>query len=297
MLEGDLGYQEFDRQSGGRIERDGNVAHVYKPEGLYSIVYNVHGLRLGVESARAPDDSDIVFFENVVDWSERPLDYLRGVRSNRFYVDAITALEERGGKAGFNDCAFVLEPEVLVAAETALATFIEGFAGMGLALEAFKIPLSRRTFLKIGTLGLAGWFLMPISTVLAGEYSRISESGEEAAARYHKLTEDLHPEFFFFAGQLRNAVIAHKLQWLMESDSKRYRHISQIIGSLHIGIETKLLDGPGRRLSFLTETQRIWQPIVKPETFYKTALFAFEGQQWEVEDIVEHSDLKSLVSS
>lgn len=300
MLEGDLRNQEFGRQGNERIERDGNVAHVIKPEGTYSIIYGVHGDSnegaIPIDPAQVPASAEYDFLENISNWAEDPLGYLYTERRSKYLGDFFTAVEKRGVKLAFADLSFQEGNRDKILKQESLIINSELVSGAALAGGLSQTRLSRRSVLKLGGYGLSVWFLMPFTSMLGRYYSSVSGSAEDATARYRKFSEALHPEESFFYGRLRHLAIAQKMQWLMERSGDS-RHFSIIMGGFHVGLEDQLLEKPEERLALLRKTKEIWRPVVEPATFYTTALFGFDGQQWQVEKMVVNPQLKDLVLS
>ncbi|MFZ5845628.1 MAG: hypothetical protein ACOY0S_04125, partial [Patescibacteria group bacterium] len=166
---------------------------------------------------------------------------------------------------------------------------LEGVIGVALAKrfvdslgEVLSRPVSRRNFLKYGSLALASYFLSPAIATITPALTYLTGIGNEPLSEFEKFVNSIHPETLFLSVKLRNTVLAHKQNWLMENLGAT--HLGTVIGAAHKGLEVELETSEEARLDFLKKTTRFWYQIISPESFYKIVVMKFDGKDWVFAD-------------
>lgn len=269
-----------------RLEREGNVVRIEKPEGFYTIIYGIHSRP--TEPQQLPERFDGLFLETGRNnYLEASLNFLKAFKGDRQYQPVFQPLEEKRIPIYFAD-AFLDEK---VIALDSLVTGGEGGLAVIIASQIRKNgQISRRDFLRATA---STWLLTPFVSSMGGFF--FGDIGEEPIAELQKFSHRLHPEDKLLTLTVRNIIIAHKEQWLTERIGKG-PHLATILGADHVGIEDWILNSPEERITFLYRSKPIWRPFVAPETVYQMVRFDFDGYQWQVGEIFEVPELKELVA-
>lgn len=280
-----------------RLERDRGVVTIIKPEGTYTIIYSKwHGSR--GEPKKLPSTFDgLVLETGTLDWIADPLGSIDRLTSIPDYANVSQELEANNIPIILADIAnanFITE--VLLAYSSWMPVVMESYIGNKL-LERAKDELikvhTRRNLLKAGVeTVLAGWLIMPVISTLGRGFSVLTDKADRETAELRKKTLKLHPELFWFLEGFRNAVIAHKEQYIMTHD-KHYKHLVTIIGGQHTSLEDQILATPEERMQFL----RVFQPILQrtySHGFYSAAEMHYTGTAWQLNRLFEVPELKEL---
>lgn len=293
----DEGQLVKEQQKLPRLERDRGVVTIIKPEGTYTIIYSKwHGSR--VDPKKLPGTFDgLVFETGTLDWIANPLGSIDRLTSIPDYVDVFKELEANKIRIILADIAnanFITE--VLLIYPGFIPVVMETYIG-GKLLERAKDELTkghtRRSLLKAGVEAvLAGWLIMPTISTVGRGFSVLTDKADSETAELRKKTLKLHPELFWFLEGFRNAVIAHKQQYIMTHD-KHYKHLVTMIGGQHTSLEDQILATPEERMQFL----RVFKPILKRAysgSFYSAAEYGYTGTAWQLNRLFEVPELKEL---
>jgi len=181
---------------------------------------------------------------------------------------------------------------LLVAGEATLSAYLLAKT----AQETKHAPISRRDFLKLGgKAALATWLSIPFMSDLGISASLEMREGRSASAEFKKASHRLHPEARLLIDTVRNIVIAHKEQRLMEY-MKSHPHLVTILGAAHVGIENDIQSSAEKRLAFLQTLKPILHKVYTPGTFYRAVRMDFDGKNWQVGDTFEFPELKALIT-
>lgn len=301
---------EVDEPGSVRLEREGNVTHIYKPEATYTIIYQRH--TRSVNPDQLPEDLDGLFLET--DITTHPLYYLnnKNIDKTNYGRLSITASNR---EIPIYLADIVLRPNVdlddLLSQEE-LITYGEALLGGGVLGETYRrlviVPymkyskVSRADFIKGAFAVLVGgWFFTPgiseSGRVFAGEDNGIS-------ADFQRLSHKLHPEQLLVIGTLRNIVMAHKQEWLARQMGNN-PHFVTVIGGKHVGLETELLNSGETRLDFLKKSQFRWGSLIDESTFHAIHRFDYTDKperrlplgKWKLSNTFYVPDLGELVNA
>lgn len=183
-----------------------------------------------------------------------------------------------------------------------LVAALEGAIGTTLLAQIIKNrqrkTYTRRDFLIKGAKAAVGaWLLMPAIEGLL--FTTLGMQGEFMPPDIRKLVEKTHPETWFFLLTLRNIVLAHKEQWLMETMGNK-PVLATTIGSAHTGLEDQIMRSPEERLQFLRAVKPLLNRMFDPESIYKMVQFNFYPDRWNwwgPSRVYEIPELKELVTS
>jgi hypothetical protein len=146
----------------------------------------------------------------------------------------------------------------------------------------------------MGGMAAATWLGSPFATSFTHDltYYQGSEALAEPTAKALKWSQRLHPELNVLVAKIRNKVIAHKEQYLMEKYG--YSHIGTIIGANHVQIEDDIQQSPEARLAYLRRYKPLIKNTVVPETFYSIVTNTYNEGGWKSKlDVVP--ELRALV--
>lgn len=92
---------------------------------------------------------------------------------------------------------------------------------------------------------------------------------------------------------LRNAIMAHKAEWLMRNVDNM-NHLGMILGSGHSGIEDQLRKTPEDRIKSLRRLSIILKALSRRKTIPNISRYDFNGSQWKLEEVFEVQDLRDI---
>lgn len=169
------------------------------------------------------------------------------------------------------DCHEInLHPPIDIDVDALIMTLELGVATslfLKLVKELSSKKLSRRNFLKLGTIGSfigVTWFSSPVLTSLARGLSTIHETGEELSAQLFKLSQTAHPELNIAVLTCRNLIMAQKLFHLLHSGNAL--HIGMNIGAEHVGIEEAFMMDEEERLACIKYLSPFMKRIYKEDS-------------------------------
>lgn len=94
--------------------------------------------------------------------------------------------------------------------------------------------------------------------------------------------------------RLREAIMAHKEEWMMKN-VKGVNHLVTIIGSSHVGIEQQIKKPYEDRLNSLRHLRLVIKGVAgKKNSIYSIPRFDFNGKEWQLREVLEVPDLKAL---
>lgn len=275
------------------VERHGSVATITKPTGTFTILYGNHFFPENPENL--PHTATGIFLESAEDWSEAPLTDLYMGKIRHQSAAIFPHIEERRIPVYFSDPYFRGKVPLYIAEGGLLG--IEAVVGTRLLRSARKQwqeqreNLSRRTFLTISAKTLAGVYgLLPATTAIA----RWLPLGHAATAGAVKFSHAVHPEEFLFTTIFRNAVIAHKQEWLAKQ--RQQQHFVSLLGGMHVEIEDAIALPPERRLAFLRRVIPLIRPLLAPRTFSTMEECTYNGSYWRKGRTHVVPDLEDLLS-
>lgn len=282
-----------------RVERTGNISTVYKENGTYSFIYGGHGysndfLSKPADYSYIPSGTDVLFFENAYNWlsGHNVSSLISYMRDSSFRHQEVNMAEKKELVSGFMDPAVHSEWNAVLDFTT--SGLLVG-TGAVLLDKPVQEKVSRRKFLKMLVSGLGVYFALPLVASAGVIASDSLKQGEKSTAEFFSLVGKIEPQFLFLVLGVRNTVVAHKLNWLMEQKGGKL-HFTHDFGALHLGVEDKLLQTPEERIAFLKKTKALWQPFFVKETFYSIATADFKDKQWKDSPVLEVPELKALVA-
>lgn len=281
------------------LERKDNVVRIDKPEGTYTIIYGDHSTPQDPE--QLPENLEgLVLETGTARWPENLLGYLYYCKNDRQLASLFSRLEEKKIPVIFSDAR--LRAQLTIPVAENLMAIAEAGLGSNLLTKAKKElktkQISRRKFLRVtGAVALASYLSTPLLASLSRAASIFTNVGHGPTAEFQKISHKLHPEADLFVLTLRNAILAQKEQWLMEKMGNR-PHFATVLGGDHCGIEDQIQYSPQRRLKFLKALKPLLPRVISPkETFYKIAIFDFNGRVWQVRETLEEPELRKLITS
>jgi len=289
-----------EQESNFTLERDENGnAYIEKPEGKYVILYTAHHEQVELNEL-LPEETDGFFMETGPhDYTADPVEVFRCV-PDRGYLEE-NNISVYLGDTNLNLSAIITDKAVVVGESILAGSMIGSEISSEIKRHKDKKKekeIDRRSFLRIGAKGLAGAYLsMPLISTAGRIFSGFTGYGSSTTAEFKKLSQKLHPEEHIFLYTLRNVVMAHKQQHMMENmnDSQ----MATLIGAAHTGIEDQIKHSPEERLEFLKALKKagILKKVIKdPETFYKVLQYDYDEEegQWSYQE-TEIPELKELL--
>ncbi len=286
-----------------RLERHDNVVDVHKPEGTYTIIYGRHDMAtdhnllpanssgLVLETgkhlwAKSPGKAFGVLFESVQ--YSKLFEVAKMRRLPIYFVD--TNVE-----SSVQDDVELIE-HLIIGVETGIGAVV-----IKRILEriAKKDKLTRRDFLGMGAKSvLAAWLGMSSAPLLIKKISHETGVGESLSTKLQEVSRDIHPEAMLFLQQIRNCVIAEKLEWIRNNygpkDIKQ-KNLTVIVGAAYSGLEDMLRWTSKDRLEFLRSIGGLLKKIIDDGTFYSIGRFDYDGERWHATNISEIPALKEIV--
>lgn len=280
-----------------RLEREGNVTHIYEPEGTWTIIYGPHTF-FSYDPKQLPKGTDGLFLEHQSNYLKNPLGFLSADKESKDYQPLIEFAETNRVPVYFADLD--IRNEMLVIPAEVLVELTETVVGAAILKKIPQVMrnnrMSRRQFLKIGARALSGaWLMTPMASMVGTTASGLTGAEEERTAEFIKLSDRMHPEDILISKTLRNVVLAHKEEWLMNKMGNK-PHFSTIFGPLHAGLEDQIQHSPESRIEFVRALRPVLKTVVTPETLYKMIRFDFDGKNWRIGEIFEVPELKELVT-
>lgn len=266
------------------VERSDSSTTIHKPCGTFTLLYG-HHYATPTNQHIPPDTTDICIETASTNWVKEPLHALFTSRVFPQFSEAFQRAEEKHIPTYIMDPAIHHAIPVGIAEASLLAA--EAVLGMRIGKKVLKTlrekgrGLSRRELLGVSARMLGAlWLLLPGVSGVGRLASTLSDAGHEPTATALRFSHAVHPEQFLCTATLRNVVLAHKQEWLMKHFGG-YPHITTIVGSMHVDIETCILSSPEERLRFLDRVMPILKPMVIPDTFAAIARCQYEGGGWK----------------
>lgn len=285
------------------IERDGNITRISKETGTFTVFYGHHLFPMNPELF--PSNLSALFLESFNDasnfyssWIYSPERVVETFKNFRQTAPLFPMLEGNRTKVVLGDLPLYLfyEGQVFL---NMFPTVVEAGAGIGLAYggvdNLLRTKMTRRQFLKgLFNMTAAAWLVIPVgSQLINGASYFLGKTGLSVDAL--ELSRITHPEALFLI-DLRNLVIAHKMDWLLK-EVYRGGNIGLVIGALHAGIENWLIKSPEERISYLERTKPIWKGLVEPTTFFTAAEVSFDGSSWKMSNGYQIPDLQEVLTA
>ncbi len=295
--------QKFIPQMSGewetRVERDGRLVHIVKPEGEYSVLYSEHLIRAESED-RLPKNINGFFPEWIGDYVEDLDGNISAIRGKKQYEQLFRELERRKVPLYFADLNFPLMT-LPVVAESAILIFTETTIGLKILSRVMKKldglkRYSRRDVLSRGSkAAFAAWLLTPAISGFSSIGSILTKKGEANILKLARLSNKIHPEYLLSL-TLRNVIIAHKEAWLMGQVGLR-SHFLTVVGAGHTGIEDEILSTTEERMEFLNKANLVLNsPLIRQKYVYTAVRLDYDGASWRATNKYEIPDLKKLVT-
>lgn len=250
-----------------------------------------------------PSNLNALFLESFTDasiynasWIYSPENVVGMLRNVIQTAPLFPVLEERRTKVVLGDLSInlVLPGQILI---DGLPVVAEAGLGVGLVYSTIdnllQTKMTRREFIK-GALKMAAatWLAIPVESLFtAGASYYLGETGLSVDTM--ELSRITHPEAIFLIN-LRNLVIAHKMDWLLK-EVYRGGNIGLVIGGVHTGVENWLIKSPEERINYLRRTRPFWKWLVEPTTFFSTAEVSFDGSYWKTSNGFQIPDLVEVV--
>jgi hypothetical protein len=311
MKENEVFQADLDSSENGWIERQKNLAHIHKPEGTYTIIYNSEFQILKpepipfigpqeipespvVDTRLIPESVEELMIQGPEDTTKNSLSYIYSLRCDRSHADLFGIMQERGTKLLMENSG--LWATTMTEFDIGVTTLGEAAAGAYLLDYLRRTPMTRRTFLKLAGYSLGAWLIAPLQSAIARKWPAELSYGGGLTAELRKAVEKVHPEDGFVSIHLKNTLLAYKQQWLM-AQKDQPSHNACIVDSLNVGIEDKILKSKEENLEFIRKTAEIWKPVLDPHTFARIEAFEFDKtyRYWQEEGVIEIPELKELV--
>jgi hypothetical protein len=293
-----------------RLSRRGLRARIDAPEGAYSVIY-AQSHELPQDPKWIPGNLDGMILESNDPWTTKdPTDIINIHKNppNYQYSSIFPVLEQNQTPTYFTDPIMgrgVFETDIQRVRAEFLAgtvTFATGIGGLYTYHEIRnsqrKIEkLTRRQLLSLGIPALAGtWLAVPFLSEQANGIALTSGDGEHMGTtkQFMRVANATHPEMFLYTSQIRNAVMAYKLQRLAQHSPKTRPHLGTILGGQHILIEDDLQREQEVLLAFLKNRKSCLE-LFNQESLYQIARMDFDGSQWNHTNTFEVPELKKLV--
>ncbi|MBI4440788.1 hypothetical protein HY639_01345 [Candidatus Woesearchaeota archaeon] len=271
-----------------RLEREGNVCHIYKPEGTYTVVYGVHIWQTPPEQIPKTDG----LFLELVSKNADQLNRLMFCQKSIPYEKVIEHAEQNRIPIYFPDVGFS-HPELRRVLSRFSDTFYAGVGGI-FALASYAAYHSGAYTTSLCAAMAGGMFLFPYIVDLAGLASILTGRAVEEDIVLQKSSRRLFPWRDILIKFSRDALIAYKQEWLMNQQGPS--HYTTIIGRGHVGIEDMLLQSLEDTLKVLREIKPLIRWMLVPETVYKIPMVNYTGNEWQHTQTYEVPELKELVT-
>lgn len=263
------------------------VITINRKEGKYTILYGMH--IKSQDPADIPDDTDAVVLETgTADYLIDPIKKVNSLKDHVQYKELVKQLEQKKIPLIFLDVKYRFNDYALLMADNALASveWMQGFKMMkdkkgGKGERAVKIAA-------------ASWLLLPFAANMFRLFSTITGKGMSQSGKLKRLSHKLHPETDLLYLTLRNALIAEKEVFLAKELGNK-PHIVTVLGAGHVGIEDMIAMDDRKRSLNIKSLLPLLKKVAKPEYLYTSVHFHFNGENWEVKEIVEMPELKKLL--
>jgi hypothetical protein len=273
----------------GNMKKQRPVTSIIRPEGTYSILYGIH--IKSQDPTDIPADTDAVILETGMHkYLDNPVHSLETLKKHVQYKELFRHLEERRIPVLFVDLKYRFPDPVLLMADTAFSG-IEWMAGINmLKSKNQKAKINKGARYLVGA-----WLLLPFISNVLRLGSAFIGAGQKQTGELKKLSHRLHPEADFLYLTLRNAVIAEKEKYLMESFGKK-PHFVTVLGAGHVGIEDTISWNENKRQQFFNHFVQLIKKVAAKEYVYQSIEYRYNGKKWEVHKIHENPGLKALLS-
>lgn len=269
------------------------VIMITKPEGIYTVIYGLH--ETPNPATLLPGHFDGLFVEANDDYSKDPfavLNWALGRAQERYFFDYIKGEKIPMYFADMSLSNWGLEltaRTLLISAET----IIGGKLLLDIAKDLEKRKLSRRDFIVRGVLSI--WALGTSTSMVARILSSKTGRGDKLSAELIRTNEKVHPETHLLLATVRNVIMAHKEQYLMERIGGNPNFVTTI-GAAHVSIEDQIRATPQNRIEFLQAIKPVLKEFADTGTFYKLLRFDFDGNHWRIGDELEIPELKAIIT-
>lgn len=254
---------DIDQES--RIQRNGNIVEITKPEGNYRIVYKTHYITHGVNLVPVKADGFFLETGTPEDYVSHPLRTLNEFLQWKPHRPMFDALAKRHIPIYMADVSFKNTRRTL--AVMGAEFIIEGAEVFG-AFHFIEQAIAEQNMLKLAALApVLVWAWSTVALRGAAFTTSISEGWHNVVAQMWKLNFRIHPEIAPLTLNTRNLIIAHKEQWLADYLGS-HPHFTTLLGPDHIRIEDALAELPEKRLEKIKRLRPLWERITTPETIY-----------------------------
>lgn len=269
------------------------VVRIIKPEGIYTLIYGIHDTEQSL--SLLPDDFDGLVLERSINLTT-DIETIVKKKINDSIQDRnfITESARRRLPIYFVDREFNLVTDLVPFCVFGGLEFIFGGVAACEALGRIaQKKVTRRDFLKLGV-GLWALNSTAGSSGLLWATSSLNIN-ERVSAEWTRWAEKLHPEVNSLLLTSRNVLIAQKEQFLMEKLGRS--HLITSIGGAHVGLEDQILSGTPERIEFLQKIKPLLKTFYDTPSLYQIARFDFDGDNWQMGELMEVPELKNLLVS
>lgn len=192
----------------------------------------------------------------------------------------------------------LIKPQYAIPEAVAMP-FIEAAAASFLLDKKLFAPVKdRRDFIIRAGKALAGtWAAAPAATMVGSLVTSFNNKLHAPFIEASRLNSKLHPEVAFAIVTLRNAVNAHKLEWILSYDRQKPAKANAIFGAIHC-VEWPYMVTAEERIKFLEKCRdlNIFKLLdINTEYLYKAVRLTSNGKGNLEQSHHEVPDLKALV--
>ena len=145
--------------------------------------------------------------------------------------------------------------------------------------EASQPRISRREFIDSIKLLASAYLLSPGISEIGRMASHEAKKGVNPAAELHKAVTSIHPEHMILVERVRNVLIAHKAEFVMEQfyrKTGRPQRSVTAMGALHTPIENQFLNSPEERLDFLKQLSPLLKRVLQPASLFSIVSYDYD---------------------
>lgn len=270
------------------IERKNGVARIVKPEGIFDILYGIHegktqnqnqidksinGLILE-DASRTPISTDSEMLKRFSSW----------IRENKQYYSVVKRAEKLNIPIYFVDSGLTVKADsVDFLSRLQFGLGIYSLQELAQQLQHLQFNALRpEEVARIGFLTLVGlWTTGPLLTQVVGVGSHLTGVGKDTSAKLVRVAKETNPSYDYFTLNLRNRLIAHKIQWLMQHMQEinpSFNHLAVVMGGGHAGIEKLLLEDFAELEKHNVDSKSLLNFGLQRETIPTIAEFRFDEE-------------------
>ena len=264
-----------------KVEREGNVTTITKPEGKYTVIYGHHEIQQNPK--QIPNNTNAIFLELVnPHMYSSPEVLIERCKTHKQYSHMMSKLEDKKIALYFPDISIRYVNKTI--RKLNFAYPLE-FADSYCVLRLLDNDIFR-LLKKQGN-----------SKLLCKEKKELTSKLASFGDIYLDIAYKIEPKTTAFFFTLRNLLISHKMDWFAKNFNV---NTTLLIGAFHRGIENCLQYDSEQRINKIEKmntliTGEINSGNLVPDSVYKLIRFDYDGNEWKSE-IYEIPELKELIA-